>query len=528
MEEAPVDLREMHLFRNVQCDLGTNNRPKGIIEKLRDAVVLYVVLRGKNMDRIPVNKQVCDLVEDRKQVNKLRKSRQGKYKIRELPSNDDANVKKKYAYMVKHWFELSREDSSLKMTGKNIMSYTTFLQHQTRFKKIWFHTSLFIFEKCISVEELCEEYKKFKKISDIEYEIRAATGHHNFVSKTLTFIFYDDDEEEEEEAKRKAEEEAKRKAEEEAKRKAEETKRKEEEKAKSKEEEKAKSKEEEKAKRKAEEEAKSKAEEKAKRKEEEKAKSKEEEKAKSKEEEKAKRKEEEKAKSKEEEKAKSKEEEEEEKEPASSDDAHLLVSMQKTPFSIGRHKRKRYNFTEHLIGCQINQRLCIDLTQSDDDDDDYESRAKKIKTQHETPWLNTQYQVMKRLFSLKVVVEFAAEMGEIESKPSPYTDLLDELENKDLEKELAYGDKKDEKKRNVRCWRLIVILKLSQYQPCRRELRQMVLALHEPNFFAPSGFMQASEDAVKTIMKEYLPSFVFDHSSEKIEDNPQDLIYCKR
>ena len=211
MAEPPeIEEQELQLFRNVQCDLGPNQRPNGIIYKLRDAVILYVVLRGKNLDRIPINQQVRDLVEDTKEVNRLRRSGQGKYKIRELPNNDNHKVKKKYQYMEKHWSTLSENDSSLQMTGKRMMSYTTFLQHQTRFKKIWFHTSLFLSKKCLSVEEICEKYKKCKKISDIEYQIQKATGHASFVTKNLTFNPPDEEalvKEEEEKAKRKKEEE---------------------------------------------------------------------------------------------------------------------------------------------------------------------------------------------------------------------------------------------------------------------------------------------------------------------------------
>ena len=168
---------------------------------------------------------------------------------------------------------------------------------------------------------------------------------------------------------------------------------------------------------------------------------------------------------------------------------------------------------------------CIDLTYSEDDEDDCERRAKRIKTQHEMLWLDLQHQAMKRLFRLNIIIEFAAEMGEIESKPSPYTDLLDELENKDLEKEQIHDEEKEDKKKCYvnHCWRLIVILKLSQHQPCRWALRKLVLALYEQNFFTPSNFMQASNNLLKSIMKEHLPLFVWDNSSSSIEA-PQDLL----
>ena len=198
---------EKTYFVDVQSALGPQKKRLAVIWELKKAVELYLFLKGGPED---IEERLYKLVLPERLMARLRQADGESYTLPSLASlvSEDGNVEVRYMYMVNNWDQLSEGHTALQLNRTKFLSYSSFIQNITRFRKICVHYCLFIYHCRRPIDEICKKFEGCKKIIDIDRKVQNQTLHWNFASKTLKFEFKepeldlseDDTEDEEDEA----------------------------------------------------------------------------------------------------------------------------------------------------------------------------------------------------------------------------------------------------------------------------------------------------------------------------------------
>jgi len=184
----PSYMEKTH-FVDVQSALGPQKKRLAVIWELKKSAELYLFLKGGEDD---IEDRLYNLVLPERLMAKLRAADGESYTLPGLSSilgGDDTNVEVRYNYMISNWDRLSEGHTALQLEKKKFLSYSSFIQNVTRFRKICVHYCLFLFHCRKPIDEICQKFDSCKKIVDIDRKMQRDTLHWKFASKTLKFTF---------------------------------------------------------------------------------------------------------------------------------------------------------------------------------------------------------------------------------------------------------------------------------------------------------------------------------------------------